>query len=193
LIDHRQALEFEEISCILDTHPVLVQMVQADIVQRGIDPGNGRPGMTAEQTLRCLLLKQTTGFSYEDLEFHLADSATYRRFCRIGAFDKSPKRSCLQKNIKRVRAETAEQINRVIIHFAQAEGIETGRLTRVDCTVVETDIHEPGDSWQLWDSVRVLRPSLSNAPLFFGKQPNPLVHDGRGSEVAGIPRYFHPL
>ncbi len=39
---------------------------------------------------------------------------------------------------------------------AAEEGLEKGRMVRVDCTVTKTNIHEPADSEQLWDCVRVL-------------------------------------
>ena len=51
---------------------------------------------------------------------------------------------------------------------AKAEGVERGREVRVDCTAVETDIHEPSDSAQLWDSVRVLARLLRQARDKFG-------------------------
>jgi IS5 family transposase len=57
-----------------------------------------------------------------------------------------PKKSTLQRNIKRVKAITWEKINQRLVAYAQDKKIETGRKTRTDCTVVETHIHEPSDS-----------------------------------------------
>ncbi|MBM9515371.1 ISNCY family transposase, partial [Desulfobulbus marinus] len=62
----------------------------------------------------------------------------------------------LQKTIKAISEATWEEINRVLIGYAQDAGIEKGRKVRVDCTVVETNIHAPYDSELLFDSVRVL-------------------------------------
>jgi len=42
--------------------------------------------------LRVLVVKQRNGFSYEELHFHLLDSASYRTFCRFGALDEVPGR-----------------------------------------------------------------------------------------------------
>ena len=56
--------------------------------------------ITAEQILRALLIKQLHHYSYDELAFHLADSATYRAFCRLGLDSPPPKKSALQKNIK---------------------------------------------------------------------------------------------
>src|SRR5206468_4751002 len=99
-----------------------------------------------EQVLRALVIKQSNGFSYEDLSFHLVDSQSYRAFCLIGIAEKPPKRSTLQRNLKAVRAETLERINRALVAHAQAQGIEDGRRLRADSTVVEAAIHEPTDS-----------------------------------------------
>jgi hypothetical protein len=43
--------------------------------------------------LRVLIVKQMTGFSYEEFEFHLADSMTYRSFCRFSAFEEVARRA----------------------------------------------------------------------------------------------------
>ncbi|MCK4415025.1 MAG: ISNCY family transposase [Candidatus Eisenbacteria sp.] len=155
-IEHQHAHELQAISEILECIPGLLDGVLADLLHGSIHPGNGREGMTAEQVLRALILKQMNGFSYEELAFHLADSCCYRAFCRIGLGSKSPSKATLQRNIKRLAPETLEEINRALISHARREGIERGRKVRVDCTVMESNIHEPSDSSLLWDSVRVL-------------------------------------
>lgn len=144
------------ISKILDENAEILSLVHADLA-RGLSAENGRPGLTAEQTLRALVIKQMNGFSYVELAFHLADSRTYRSFCRLPAFsDKAPSDTALQSAIRRLRPETLEAINRLQVGTAKEEGIEDGRKVRIDCTVTETNIHEPDDAAQLWDSVRVL-------------------------------------
>jgi IS5 family transposase len=62
----------------------------------------------------------------------------------------------LQRNIKRIRAETLEAINQRLLRYACRNKIERGRKVRIDCTVTETNIHHPTDSSLLWDCVRVL-------------------------------------
>jgi IS5 family transposase len=143
-------------SVILDEEKEIVRLVYADLTRGGAKTDTGRAGMTAEQVIRCIVTKQMNGFSYEELAFHLADSRSYRTFCRFGISDKTPKKPTLQRNIKRVRPETMEAINRILVQRACKEGIEKGRKVRVDCTVTETNIHHPSDSSLLWDCVRVL-------------------------------------
>ena len=155
-IDHDHAQELEAISEILDTEPAIVGLVYDDLIRGGIEADNGREGMTAEQVLRALIVKQMNEFSYEELAFHLVDSSTYSAFCRFGFGRKSVPRSTLQRNIKRVRPETMEGVNRLLLYRACEEGIERGRKVRIDTTVTESNIHEPSESELLWDSVRVL-------------------------------------
>jgi transposase, IS5 family len=154
-IAHVHARELEKMSEVLDRLPEVLELVHADLVDQ-VDPNRGREGMTAEQVLRACVVKQMGGFSYEELAFHLADSITYRAFCRIGIADEPPSRSRLQKNIKRVSAKTWEAVNRKVVLFAAANGIESGQRVRTDCTVVDSNIHAPTDSSLLWDGVRVL-------------------------------------
>jgi IS5 family transposase len=153
---------------ILDGLPEILDLVHRDIVDAGGKPNVGRDGMTAEQVLRAMLIKQQYDLSYEDLAFHLADSFSFRAFCRIGSGMKAPVDTTLQRNIKCIRAETWESISRLLVQHGQKKKIETGKMTRTDCTVVETNIHKPTDSSLLWDSVRVLARLMTEAQEAFG-------------------------
>jgi IS5 family transposase len=174
-IAHAHAGELARTSAVLDGLPEAAALVHADLLRRSgkqVNARKGRDGMTAEQVLRAFLVKQMNGFSYEELAFHLADSSTYRSFCRIG-FDQKPLvKSALQKNIKSVRAETWEAINRELVVFAAAKGVETGKKVRTDCTVVESNIHSPTDSSLLWDCVRVLVRLMAEASERLGVRFN---------------------
>ncbi len=153
---HEHVRELREMSTILDQHPEFARWVQGDLLAGGVDATKGRDGMSGEQTLRAVIVKQSNDFSYEELAFHLADSYCYQAFCRVGVAETPPSRSTLQRNIKAVRAETMERINRALVKFAKREGIEDGQKLRGDSTVVEATIHEPTDSSLLYDCVRVL-------------------------------------
>jgi IS5 family transposase len=156
-IPHQHSAELEQMSQLLDQCTEILDLVYADLVRGLIDPEAGRKGMmTGEQVLRAMIVKQMNGFSYEELAFHLADSRAYRRFCRFGFADEIPSSSTLQRDIKKIRAETLEKINRALMAIAVKKNIENGRKIRTDCTVVETNIHHPTDSSLLEDSVRVL-------------------------------------
>ena len=156
--DHPKAKEFVRISELLDNHHSISELALQDF-----DCGDnnvGANGMTVEQIIRAAIVKQIEGYSYRALAFHLDDSRVYRQFCKAG-FRKSFKKSTLQKGIKTISAKTWEAINRVLVCFAAEQGIEKGRKIRVDCTVVESNIHAPYDSELLVDSVRALARLLS--------------------------------
>ena len=154
--DHVQSRELAAISNLLDSEPSIVRLVHEALVASGAKPGTGRDAPTAEQVLRCLVIKMTYGFSYRDLEFHIADSVTFRAFCRFGLADSCPGKSSLQRNIKCLPAECLEALNRILVARAITTDVESGRKARVDCTVTETNIHDPTDSSLLWDCARVL-------------------------------------
>ena len=154
-VEHPHAKELAEMSVILDKHPEIYTKVRDDLIAGHIDPDKGRNGMAADQVIRALIIKQMNGFSYELLAFHILDSDCYRSFCRIG-YDQRVESRTLQRNIKKLRPETLEAINRVLIKEAKVRDVEKGRTVRTDCTVEETNIHEPSDSTLLFDTVRVL-------------------------------------
>jgi transposase, IS5 family len=162
-IAHPHAKELEAISTILDANPGMAEAVAADLVRGVKNPATGSRGMSGDQVLRVLIVKQMKGFSYEELHFHVMDSATYRSFCRFGVMEEVPGRSTLAENVKKVRAETLEQINHLLLGHAKAAGVEKGRKVRIDATVVETNIHKPTDSSLLYDGVALLTRLLGEA------------------------------
>jgi IS5 family transposase len=164
------AKELQQMSLVLDNTPRVLDLVYQDLV-RSARPTTGREGMTAEQVLRCAILKQYRELTYEELAFHLEDSASFRGFSRLG-MGHYPCKSILQENIKALREETWEAIHQEIICYAKQEKIESGRKVRIDATAVATDIHHPTDSTLLADGVRIITRWL-----------------GEGKALTPIPRY----
>ena len=155
-IDHPHAEELENISQILDDNPIINEWVLQDLTCNVSHTDTGAEGMTAEQVVRAAIIKQMEGYSYEELAFHLLDSVCYRAFCRIGIADKGYKKSALCNNIKAISPETWEAINRILVAYGQDKKVEKGKQSRIDCTVVSSNIHDPTDSSLLYDSIRVL-------------------------------------
>ncbi len=156
-IPHEHARELACISGLIEESPEIARLIHDDLIRGLEDPETGRKGgMTSDQVFRVLNIKQMNGFSYKELAFHLADSKCYRHFCGFGIADKTPSKSVIQRDIKRVRFETLEKINRILVKQAADKEIEQGRKVRVDCSVTESNIHAPTDSTLLEDSVRVL-------------------------------------
>jgi IS5 family transposase len=158
---HEIGRELKAISDWLDEHSAVSSLVTRDLRRHGVK-GTGREGLPAEAVLRCALLKQHRQLSYQELAFHLEDSASFRAFARL-PWGWSPKKSVLHKTISAIRASTWEEINEVLLLSARQEKLESGRVVRVDSTVTAALIHEPSDSSLLWDAVRVMARLLRQA------------------------------
>ena len=161
---HEIGRELKAMSGWLDQHPALAGLVAKDLRRLGVKE-TGRHGLPAESALRCALLKQHRQLSYEELAFHLEDSASFRAFARL-PLSWTPKKSVLHKTISAIRAETWEAINHAALASARAEKIETGGVIRLDSTVTAALMHEPSDSSLLWDAVRVMARMLKAAQSF---------------------------
>jgi IS5 family transposase len=101
---------------------------------------------SAEQVVRCAIVKQMEDDSYDELAFHIVDSSYYRSFCRIGIAHKGFKKSALCHTIKSLSPATWEAINRILVAYAKEKNIKKGREVRIDSTVVSSNIHTPSDS-----------------------------------------------
>lgn len=152
-----QAQELGAISQILSQHPMAGERVWQDLAAAGLakEGAVGTSGLSGDQVLRALIVKQLNGFSYRELAFHLADSSSYAKFCELD-WRQTPSKSTLAVCIKAIHAETLEQINRLLVGDAKTRKIDDGKKVRIDTTVVESNIHHPLDSNLLSDSVRVL-------------------------------------
>src|SRR3954468_8306539 len=163
---HEIGCELKKASAWLDEHPALIGLVAGDVRRDGVQE-TGRQGLPAEAVLRCALLKQYRQLSYEELAFHLEDSASFRAFARL-PWAWSPKKSVLHKTISAIRAETWEAINRTLLASARHEKLEDGSIVRLDSTVTAALMHEPSDSSLLWDAVRGMVRLLKQAQAWMG-------------------------
>src|ERR1700730_15664424 len=106
---HEIGCELKAISQWLDGQRALGSLVAGDLRRQGVRE-TGRRGLSAESVLRCALLKQQRQLSYEELAFHLEDSASFRAFARL-PLAWSPKKSVLHQTISAIRSETWEAVN----------------------------------------------------------------------------------
>jgi IS5 family transposase len=164
--DHEIGRELKAMSQWLDEHRELIGLAAEDLRRHGVKE-TGREGLPAESVVRCALLKQHRQLSYEELAFHLEDSASFRAFARL-SLSWTPKKSVLHRTISAIRAETWEAINRALLASARHEKIEAGKIVRFDSTVTAALMHEPTDSSLLWDGVRVLARLLRAADALVG-------------------------
>ena len=163
---HEIGRELKAMSQWLDEDRELIGLVAEDLRRHGVKE-TGRQGLSAESVLRCGLLKQHRQLSYEELAFHLEDSASFRAFARL-PLSLTPKKSVLHMTISAIRAETWEAINRILLASARQEKVETGKVVRLDSTVTAALLHEPSDSSLLWDGVRVMVRLVKAADALIG-------------------------
>src|SRR6476659_441619 len=163
---HEIGRELKQISQWLDQHCPLLRLVSNDLRREGVR-GTGRRGLPAEAVLRCALLKQYRQLSYEELAFHLEDSASFRAFARL-PMGWTPKKAVLQKTISAITAASWEAINRAVVGNARQTRLEPATMVRIDSTVTQALMHEPTDSSLLWDAVRVMVRLLKQASALPG-------------------------
>jgi transposase, IS5 family len=168
---HAIGCELNTMSQWLDRQRPLVSLVAGDLRRQGLRE-TGRRGLPAEAVLRCALLKQQRQLSYEELAFHLEDSASFRAFARL-PLAWSPKKSVLHRTISAIRPQTWEAVNWALVASAQQEKLESGAMVRIDSTVSAALMHQPSDSALLWDAVRVMTRLLRQAGALLGAPATP--------------------
>jgi transposase, IS5 family len=164
--EHEIGRELKAISQWLDEHRELLALVSRDLRRHGLRE-TGRQGLPAEAVLRAALLKQYRQLSYEELAFHLEDSASFRAFARL-PLSWTPKKSVLHKTISAISAVSWEAINRAVVSRAREAKLDDGAMVRVDSTVTQALMHAPTDSSLLWDAVRVMVRLLEQAGALAG-------------------------
>jgi transposase, IS5 family len=116
----------------------------------------GRPSVPVDTLLRLLYLKHRYQLGYESLCREVADSISWRRFCRIGLDRPVPHPTTLVKLVGRAGPEVIEQLNAALVAKLAQGKLLRARKLRVDTTVVEADIDYPTDADLLEHAVRKL-------------------------------------
>lgn len=145
----------QAISDLLVEQEEMIEHVRRDL-ERGLkNPATGRNGLTPEQVLRALVLKQVKNWDYRELRERIADGYTLRSFTAFLS-QPVPKHDAFNRAFNRLTPETLRMVNELLVQTAVKLGVEDGEQLRVDTTVVQTDIHHPTDNTLLWDTVRVV-------------------------------------
>jgi transposase, IS5 family len=145
----------QAILAFLDDHATLVEQVRQDLVRGLKNPHTGRDGITPAQTLRSLILMRVKNWDYRELRERINDGHTLRTFTDFDS-RRVPKHDAFHRAFNRLTPDTMQAINQAVIQAAVQLGLEDGKRSRVDTSVVETDIHFPTDATLLWDTVRTI-------------------------------------
>jgi|SRR5215211_3780767 len=106
----------------------------------------GRPSIPMETYLRLMFLKTRYRLGFEPLCREVADSITWRRFCRIGLGGSVPHPTTLMKITTRCGQRAVDELNDALIARAvEAKVLKLNRV-RADTTVVDANVAYPSDS-----------------------------------------------
>jgi IS5 family transposase len=109
------------------------------------DPLIGRPSTPVECYLRLMFLKFRYRLGYESLCQEVADSISWRRFCRIPLDGKVPHPTTLMKLTSRCGEEAVAGLNEALwAKAAQEKLLRTARV-RADTTVISANVAYPTD------------------------------------------------
>jgi IS5 family transposase len=113
----------------------------------------GRPSVPIETYLRLMFLKFRYRLGYETLCREVADSISWRRFCRIDIDGRVPHPTALMKITTRCGEATVAALNETLLAKAvEAKLVKTGKV-RADTTVVSANVEYPTDSGLLAKAV----------------------------------------
>jgi IS5 family transposase len=124
---------------------------------------NGRPGLSYWQILVLAAVRLGCNFDYDRLQNLAEEHRTLRRIMGIGTWQDATPETCfdwrrLSDNIRKIRPETLEKINSLVVASGHRLEPDAARAVRGDSFVVETNIHHPTDASVLADGLRkVLR------------------------------------
>jgi IS5 family transposase len=113
----------------------------------------GRPSTPVECYLRLMFLKFRYRLGYESLCAEVADSISWRRFCRIPLDGRVPHPTTLMKLTTRCGEDAVAGLNQEL--WAKAAGVKLLRTARVraDTTVISANVAYPTDSGLLAKAV----------------------------------------
>ena len=106
----------------------------------------GRPSIPMETYLRLMFLKFRYRLGYESLCREVADSISWRRFCRIPLDGSVPHPTTLMKIASRCGDDAVAGLNEALLVKAAAGKLLRTDKVRADTTVVSGDVGYPTDS-----------------------------------------------
>jgi len=136
----RLPAELERVDAWLDDERFFVPFVPF------FDRRLGRPSVPMETYLRLMFLKHRYRLGYESLCAEVADSISWRRFCRIDIDGRVPHPTTLMKITTRCGEQAVAALNEAVLAKAvETRVVKTGKV-RADTTVVSANVTYPTDS-----------------------------------------------
>ena len=149
----------------------IVALIERDVLGDA-DPGQGREGMTYWQILVLAAVKAGCDFTYDEMHDLAENHRKLRAMMQVGDWDEeSFNWRRIRDNVCRLRPETIEKINYLIVGEGHRLEPEAAEAVRGDSFVCETNIHYPTESSLIVDGLKkilLLAPELATAIEFSG-------------------------
>jgi len=110
------------------------------------DPVIGRPSIPMQTYLRMMFLKYRYRLGFEPLCREVADSISWRRFCRVPLDAAVPHPTTLMKITSRCGEAAVAGLNEALLAKAAEERVIKLDRVRADTTVIEANVCYPTDS-----------------------------------------------
>ena len=146
-------------------------LIQRDVLGDA-DPDQGREGMAYWQILVLAAVKAGCNFTYDELQDLAENHRKLRPMMQVGEWDdESFNWQRIRDNLCRLRPETIEKINHLIVAEGHRLEPEAAEAVRGDSFVCETNIHYPTESSLIVDGLKKiieLAPQLAAMIGFVG-------------------------
>jgi len=109
-------------------------------------PSDGRPSVPMETYLRMMVLKYRSGLGFERLCAEVADSISWRRFCRVPLDEAVPHPSTLEKITARCGQIAVDALNEALLTKAAEDHLVKLDKVRADTTVIRANVTYPSDA-----------------------------------------------
>ena len=140
----------------------------------------GRPSIPVETYLRLMFLKFRYRLGYESLCREVADSISWRRFCRIALDGSVPHPTTLMKITSRCGDAAVAGLNEALLVKAAASKLLRTDRVRADTTVVAGDVGYPTDSGLLAKAIGSMARTVARIKAA-GGEPRTRARDRRRS------------
>lgn len=146
--------EFGLMDIILELHPALIKILEADITKGCKTSEFGRKDTpSVEQIARAAIYKEMKHLDYRDLEYHQGDSRICAQFVKIDQL-RPYSFQMYHKYISKIQADNLQKLLVALNKIAISEGLEDVKKLRQDSTGVKADIHYPTNNSLVWDCIK---------------------------------------
>lgn len=146
--------EFGLLDTLLNEHPSLIKIAEADVLKGCKQSDFGRKDTpSVEQIVRAAIYKEMKQLDYRELEYAQVDSRICEHFIKLD--NRHPfSFQLFQKYISKISEDSLQRLLVQLNKIAIQEGLEDMEKLRQDSTVVETNIHYPTNNSLIWDCIK---------------------------------------